>query len=571
MLLTKVRYLQVMIMLSGLVYGAGTVFPAYADNQPLQESSAQSEAETAVVSPSLNPEHSAVSYDQSRGQILASLPHNASPRYLDTLSTLYAARAMQPLWQERAVVKAFEQQLAEVAMSGVQPQFARWVEQLTDPALTGMGRDIVLSDAMLGYLDYLAIIPERGEQILYGSSGYKMKAPSEARISQWQNAFNRGDGVGFLASLAPKGQDYQTLQKSLVSLMAQAGPWPQLVGTSTLRPGQVSSDIPALHSILSHYGMLTKESGLADSQPGSSVYNQTLVEGVKRFQRQQGLEADGVIGAQTRAWLNTSPQQRAAIIALNIQRLHLLPESVNTGIMVNIPDYSLVYYLNGDKALQSRVIVGRPDRKTPLMRSALNNVVVNPPWNVPQTLARKDILPKVRQDPGYLERRGYTIFRGWSQDAQSVDPFMVDWSTITENNLPFRFQQKPGAQNSLGRYKFNMPNSEAIYLHDTPNHNLFGREQRALSSGCVRVNKAAELADMLLEDNGWNRSRIASALDAGNTRYVAIRQQVPVTLYYLTAFSGNNGQTAFRTDIYNYDRSASVGANSVTNARLLIQ
>jgi murein L,D-transpeptidase YcbB/YkuD len=111
--------------------------------------------------------------------------------------------------------------------------------------------------------------------------------------------------------------------------------------------------------------------------------------------------------------------------------------------MVNIPAYSLVYYQNGSEVLASRVIVGRPDRKTPMMSSALNNVVVNPPWNVPPTLARKDILPKVWNDPGYLERHGYTVMRGWNS-KEAIDPYMVDWSTITASNLPFRFQQAPG-------------------------------------------------------------------------------------------------------------------------------
>jgi murein L,D-transpeptidase YcbB/YkuD len=239
--------------------------------------------------------------------------------------------------------------------------------------------------------------------------------------------------------------------------------------------------------------------------------------------------------------------------------------------MVNIPNYSLSYYLNGSEVLASRVIVGRPDRKTPMMSSALNNVVVNPPWNVPPTLARNDILPKVRQDPGYLDRHGYSVLRGWSNNAEAIDPWHVDWETITASNLPFRFQQKPGVQNSLGRYKFNMPSSDAIYLHDTPNHTLFQKDARALSSGCVRVNKASELASMLLQDAGWNDARISSQLKDGNTKYVNIRQTIPVSLYYLTAFVGDDGRTQFRTDIYNYDLTARSGAQILSKAELLIR
>ncbi|MGU5121493.1 L,D-transpeptidase family protein, partial [Escherichia coli] len=130
----------------------------------------------------------------------------------------------------------------------------------------------------------------------------------------------------------------------------------------------------------------------------------------------------------TRDWLNVSSAQRAGVLALNIQRLRLLPGKLSTGIMVNIPAFSLVYYQDGSQVLASRVIVGRPDRKTPMMSSALNNVVVNPPWNVPPTLARKDILPKVRNNPGYLEQHGYTVMRGWNS-KETIDPYRVDWST----------------------------------------------------------------------------------------------------------------------------------------------
>ena len=163
------------------------------------------------------------------------------------------------------------------------------------------------------------------------------------------------------------------------------------------------------------------------------------------------------------------------------------------------------------------------------------------------------------------------MLRGWSNNAEAIDPWHVDWETITASNLPFRFQQKPGVHNSLGRYKFNMPSSDAIYLHDTPNHTLFQKDARALSSGCVRVNKASELASMLLQDAGWNDARISSQLKDGNTKYVNIRQTIPVSLYYLTAFVGDDGRTQFRTDIYNYDLTARSGAQILSKAELLIR
>ncbi|MDH6633243.1 UNVERIFIED_ORG: murein L,D-transpeptidase YcbB/YkuD [Lelliottia amnigena] len=555
--------------------------------QPLEQSSA-----TAIMA-GIKTLPADVDTQAVRQQLQSGLPSGYTPAYLNQLTLLYAAREMKPMWDDRDAVRAFQQQLAEVAIAGFQPQFTAWVELLTDPTVTGMARDVVLSDAMMGYLQFVAGIPVNGNRWLYSEKPYKLATPALSVINQWQVSLDKGTLVRFIDSLAPAHPQYATMHQSLLQLVADTRPWPQLRGTSTLRPGQWSSDVPALREILRRSGeadagpkialpgddpqsvvvspsapVQKKKSAIPADKP--AAYDRELVAAVKAFQTAQGLGADGVIGQSTRDWLNVSPAQRAGVLALNIQRLRLLPGTLSTGIMVNIPAYSLVYYQNGSEVLASRVIVGRPDRKTPMMSSALNNVVVNPPWNVPPTLARKDILPKLWNDPGYLERHGYTVMRGWNSN-QAIDPYQVDWSTITASNLPFRFQQAPGERNSLGRYKFNMPSSDAIYLHDTPNHNLFQKDTRALSSGCVRVNKASELANMLLGDAGWNNTRISDALKEGNTRYVNIRQNIPVNLYYLTAFVGADGRTQYRTDIYNYDLTARSGAQILPKAEQLIR
>lgn len=550
-------------------------------------------------------------------KMLAALPQGVKPFYTGTLATLYAARQMQPLWQDREGVQQFQQQLAEMALSGVQPQFTQWVQQLTNPDITGMARDVILSDAMLGYLQFVSSVPQQGEQWLYSRVPYKMALPPMSVTNQWISAADAGHLSTFVRSLAPQHPQYARMHKALKTLLADTHPWPQLKDKQTLRPGQISDDVPALREILQRTGMLTHSDtpapsddaapadaralnhhsqtavvspsaanvadlpaatpenpgNVAASQPvanSDNVYSSELTEAVKRFQRWQGLDPDGSVGPRTREWLNVSPQLRAALLALNIQRLRLLPDDMRNGIMVNIPNYSLVYYADGNKILSSRVIVGRPDRKTPLMRSALNNVVLNPPWNVPTTLVRQDIIPKVKRDPSYLYKHGYTLLSGWSNDAEVIDPSMIDWSMVSASNFPYRLRQAPGATNSLGRFKFNMPSSDAIYLHDTPNHGLFQKDIRALSSGCVRVNKASELANLLLQDAGWNDARISSSLKQGDTRYVPIRHRIPVNLFYLTAWVTDDGETQFRTDIYNYDTTAQSGTRILAQAGQLL-
>ena len=542
---------------------------ASVSEQPTALSQPQVQSSATAIMAGIQPLPQGVSVDQARAELQSQLPAGFTPVYMSQLELLYAAREMKPMWENRDAVKAFQQQLAEVAIAGFQPQFTTWVALLTDPAVTGQARDIVLSDAMMGYLHFIANIPVKGNRWLYSGKPYALTTPPISVINQWQVALDNGQLTSFVASLAPQHPQYAAMHESLLKLVGDTRPWPQLTSTATLRPGEWSNDIPALREILRRTGML--ESTVSTSaKEGRSAYDRELVDAVKRFQTWQGLGADGAIGPATRDWLNVTPAQRAGVLALNIQRLRLLPSELSTGIMVNIPAYSLVYYQNGNQVLASRVIVGRPDRKTPMMSSALNNVVVTPPSNVPPTLARKDILPKLWNDPGYLERHGYTVMRGWNS-KETIDPWQVDWATITASNLPFRFQQAPGARNSLGRYKFNMPSSDAIYLHDTPNHNLFQKDTRALSSGCVRVNKASELANMLLQDAGWNDTRISDALKQGDTRYVNIRQNIPVNLYYLTAFVGPDGRTQYRTDIYNYDLTARSSAQIVSKAEQLIR
>ncbi|ELN4154566.1 L,D-transpeptidase [Citrobacter braakii] len=542
---------------------------ATVSEQPTALSQPQAQSSATAIMAGIQPLPEGVSVDKARAELQSQLPAGFTPVYMSQLELLYAAREMKPMWENRDAVKAFQQQLAEVAIAGFQPQFTTWVALLTDPVVTGQARDIVLSDAMMGYLHFIANIPVKGNRWLYSDKPYALTTPPISVINQWQVALDNGQLTSFVASLAPQHPQYAAMHESLLKLVGDTRPWPQLTSTATLRPGEWSNDIPALREILRRTGMLESVVSTA-AKEGRSAYERELVDAVKRFQTWQGLGADGTIGPATRDWLNVTPAQRAGVLALNIQRLRLLPGTLSTGIMVNIPAYSLVYYQNGNQVLASRVIVGRPDRKTPMMSSALNNVVVNPPWNVPPTLARKDILPKVWNDPGYLERHGYTVMRGWNS-KETIDPWQVDWATITASNLPFRFQQAPGARNSLGRYKFNMPSSDAIYLHDTPNHTLFQKDSRALSSGCVRVNKASELANMLLQDAGWNDTRISDALKQGDTRYVNIRQNIPVNLYYLTAFVGPDGRTQYRTDIYNYDQTARSSAQIVSKAEQLIR
>lgn len=261
---------------------------------------------------------------------------------------------------------------------------------------------------------------------------------------------------------------------------------------------------------------------------------------------------------------STADNNVLAKLAINLQRLRFIPD-FETGIFVNIPTFQLHYYRNGEEILSSRVIVGKKARKTPVMMSKLSNIVVNPPWNAPVRLINEDLIPKVRKDPSYIYRNGYTII---DSKGNAIDPYTIDWENMTAKRFPYRLRQAPGGDSALGNFKFNMPSKDAIYLHDTPNHRLFNNKNRAISSGCIRVNKSDELATLLLTEAGWSVDKKAQVLKSRKTTSVPIQSTNPVYLYYVTAWADAQGKIHTVADIYSYDQKLSL---SEENKSLLQQ
>ncbi|MEQ5325227.1 L,D-transpeptidase [Proteus sp. fly-1008] len=493
---------------------------------------------------------------EAKAKLQSWLPIGYKPSYLTQLVKVYQANNLALIWQDEKIAQQLQEQIAEVAISGIQPQFGQWLVQLETPELTKEGRDIILSDAFLGYISFVEQVNKSGASLLYRNGSQTLPSPSDKFVVDLQQNIQNGTLGSFVISYAPSHPYYSLMKEEVHKQLHSAVVWPEMKGTGSLKPNQSSEEVLALRQILRHLKLIPE---LAENEQeiATTVYDAPLISAVKVFQTAHGLEPDGIIGRQTRVWLNITPEQRASIMALNIQRLRLTPAIGDTGIWVNIPDFSLYFYANNELILDSKVIVGRPDRKTPIMSSALNNVVVNPPWNVPTSMTRKDIVPRGKADPSYFSRKGYTIYSGWGNDAYPINPYDIDWQNMSAANFPYRIWQAPGPTNSLGRYKFNMPNSEAIYLHDTPNHSLFSKNMRAISSGCIRVNKASELASILLGDAGWKQDRIDAALKRGSTQYAPIPERIPVYLYYQTAWVAQENAPQYRVDIYGYDKSIS--------------
>lgn len=279
-----------------------------------------------------------------------------------------------------------------------------------------------------------------------------------------------------------------------------------------------------------------------------NVFDEYLVEAVKKFQREQYLEVDGAIGPATRAALNVSVQSRVDQIRVNLDRarwlLHNIPAEM---LLVDVAGFKVTYFKGHQPIWRSRVQVGMAYRTTPIFKSEVNYITLNPTWTVPPTILRKDVLPKVRKDINYLRDHNIRVL---DSSGQELDPATIDWNR--PGNIILR--QDAGDDAALGKAVIRFPNPYAVYLHDTPHQRLFDKSQRAFSSGCIRVERALELVELLLSETPkWDSEAIEQALANGKTRNVTLAKRVPILLAYWTVDAISETQIAFKPDIYKRD------------------
>ena len=361
----------------------------------------------------------------------------------------------------------------------------------------------------------------------------------------------------FIDGLAPADPAYRRLRDALVKYEAivMVGGWETIQEGETLRSGASDSRVLALRRRLAFSGDLPEG---ADTE--STDFDGELEGAVKRFQARHGLTADGAVGARTLEVLNVPAQVRAAQLAENL-RLQRKPESRfgDRAIVVNIAAYELVMYDGGKEVLRSRTIVGLPDWQTPRLVSELKWLEINPTWSVPRNIAIKEIMPKLRRDgTEYLDERGFRLF---DTQSRELDKETVDLTSIEGNGLPFILRQDPGPRNPLGKVKFMFPNDESIYLHDTPSRRAFGRTNRALSHGCVRVEAAAKLAMFLLKEEGWTQADYDKVLKSGRTYRVPLNNPMPVHIVSRTAWVDADNSVHFRNDPYGQGKSLQLALN----------
>jgi murein L,D-transpeptidase YcbB/YkuD len=399
-------------------------------------------------------------------------------------------------------------------------------------------RDIALTEAALGYIRDV----RDGRPALRGlDQDVALPASDFDAAADLNRAIQTGDLRAYLASLPPPGEQYAHLRSSLAAYRAirDHGGWPQI---SML-------DVAPMPSRDHQASRLRKRLAYEDPTVLSEL---DLSAALKRFQGRHGLEVDGRLGNQTIAALNISAEERTQQIIANMERWRWQPRgSESDFIMVNVPDASLSLVLGGHEVLSSRVIVGKRLTPTPILRAEGGGLTVNPPWNVPASIARKEILVKLKINPSYLRSQDMVLLNGPPGDPYGLH---VRWRAIPANSFPYLIQQHPGSANQLGTIKLELPNRFDVYLHDTPAKGAFARGNRDVSHGCVRVERILPLASYILSQDLSAMETIANAVSSGETRYFPLRKRLPVYFLYWTAFTAADGVLQFRPDIYGRDK-----------------
>ena len=370
-----------------------------------------------------------------------------------------------------------------------------------------------------------------------------------SRRGNWNDTFDaRASESGKVASnlpiFSPQTVSYlETAIGQYQNIVAQGG-WPMVPATKKLQLGVEDADVQPLRQRLMISGDLSQQAGI------SPAFDTYVDAAVKRFQARHGLPSDGVLGKYSYAAMNVSAPVRLGQLETNLVRLRTMSGDLgNRYVMVNIPAAQIEAVENGRVVLRHTAIVGKIDRQTPILNSKINEVIINPYWNAPESIVKKDIIPLMRKNPQYLTENSIRLL---APDGSEVDPASIDWST--EDAMKYRFRQDPGKINAMASVKINFPNPHAVYMHDTPQQSLFSKLMRFDSSGCVRVQNVRDLVTWLLKNtDGWNRQRFEQTIKTGESTPVQLADPVPVYFTYISAWSTGDGVVHFRDDVYARD------------------
>jgi murein L,D-transpeptidase YcbB/YkuD len=480
-----------------------------------------------------------------------------SLKYPTLITALYQHQPDKLFWVEPALRDEFEKQLSLLVFADISDDlfYPYWALKKASEQKDWRHYELLASDLLLFYLSYHEQIPDKATSWLFrGRITNSLKAPSKESIDAFFSADSDQMRLRYLQRLSPISAQQFLLYQNLLTLKnTPLQNFDAIKLTEFAKVGDLLAQKTVLLSRLEISGELSPQERQQIELENHQGYSQKLEKIIRSFQVRHGLKPDGIIGKNTRYWLNISRQQRVRLMALNILRQQLWTMNNTSKIVINIPDYKMEYWEDNQKIFESKVIVGQIKRKTPLFSAQLDAIVFNPRWYVPTIIMREDILPQVLLDTNYLNRHNYEIIENY-QSKKVIDADTINWEFITVHNFPYRLRQKSGVNNALGFYKFNTPNNNSIYLHDTPAKNLFEKQDRAFSSGCIRVQKAEQFALLLMDKSGYPLEYYQNNHNKPETSIVTLKKKITVYSVYRTVWVDQFGSTQFRNDIYRYDK-----------------
>ena len=468
----------------------------------------------------------------------------------------YAAdRDFKPLWVRDSGPKAKSREVLAVFKAagemGLNPGNYR-VAEIENRLHAGTPRELAELELLLSraFIDF-------GRDINRGRILPSSATSENAIVAREIGALTLIDGAeaadsiaAFVETIEPTTREYRRLKSALASYrkMAAGGGWPIVPKGPALKPGNRDARVPALRTRLQVSGDLD-----ASAAAGGDAYDPALEAAVRKFQTRHGLIEDGIVAQTTLESLNVPVAGRIRQIELNLERRRWMDDDLGSDYtFVNVADQELKVVRNGQTVHTARVVVGKPYSRTPVFSETMKYIVLNPYWNVPPSIANKEYLPKLKEDPAYLMRQSIRIFAGSGDAAGEIDPYSVDWPSL--NRMPYSLRQDSGGKNALGQVKFMFPNRFNVYLHDTPSKSLFAKDLRIFSHGCMRVENPLDLAALLLAGQGWTRKKIDAAVASGKQRVINLAKPIPVHVTYLTAWVNEDGSVNFRRDVYDRDK-----------------
>lgn len=471
------------------------------------------------------------------------------------LPALYRKYAYQPIWRNPESRQQLVAAIEAIQLEGLNPAdyHSTAIRQLQQAQAAQFDQireaelDILLTDSLVR-LGYHLLIGKVDPEALDSHWNMNRSLPGLDPVLALSDAIDSGRVQQLIDSFRPQAPAYRNLMTALAryrDIQAQGG-WPRIPDGDALKPGMSDARVVTLRK------RLHSSADMPATDPQSIVFDSGVEAGVRHFQQRHGLEDDGVVGKGTLAALNVPVEDRIDQIRVNLERarwiLHELPSEF---VVADIAGFYVTYFRNGEVIWKGRAQVGKPYRKTPVFRDRIRYLEFNPTWTVPPTILRKDVLPAIKRNPGYLASKNMRVL---DPQGNPVDAASLDWSQYPGKSFPYLIRQEPGPNNALGRVKFMFPNKHLVYLHDTPSKDLFERSGRAFSSGCIRIENPFDFAERLLENTpGWDRERIMRELDKAQTSRVNLAEPVTVMLLYWTVAVDASGTVNFKPDIYQRD------------------